>query len=119
MHEELKKVIAQDINERADFERKLIERAWEDEAFKQELFSTPKAVYTTELGQELPGDIEIEVVEETANKIYLVVPNNPAAIIAEGELTEEALEAVAGGSWASVTRRSWVHISRRNANDLV
>lgn len=99
MHEELKTVISQAMNTRFDFERKLIERAWEDEAFKQELLSNPKAVYARESGQEIPKDLEIEVVQETSNKAYLVLPNNPESVItAEEELSDEALEAVAGGA---------------------
>lgn len=98
MHEELKKVISQAMNTRFEFEQKLIQRAWEDQTFKQELLSNPKAVYAKESGEELPKDMEIEVIQETANKVYLVLPTNPVtANTSEGELSEEALEAVAGG----------------------
>lgn len=98
MHDELKKVISQAMNTRFEFEQKLIQRAWEDEAFKQELLSNPKAVYARESGQELPTNLEIEVIQETTNKVYLVLPTNPVtANPSEGELSEEALEAVAGG----------------------
>jgi hypothetical protein len=98
MHEELKQIISQATNNRFEFEQKLIQRAWEDQNFKQELLSNPKAVYARESGGEIPTNIEIEVIQETANKVYLVLPNNPAsAITNEGELSEEALEAVAGG----------------------
>jgi hypothetical protein len=39
------------MNTRFEFERKLIERALEDETFKQELLSNPKAVYARESGE--------------------------------------------------------------------
>ncbi|WP_414581494.1 NHLP leader peptide family RiPP precursor [Scytonema sp. PCC 10023] len=98
MHEELKQVITQAMNTRFEFEQKLIHRAWEDEAFKQELISNPKAVYAKESGEEVPKELEIEVLQETAKKVYLVLPANPApAITDEEELSEKALDAVAGG----------------------
>ncbi|WP_017740065.1 NHLP leader peptide family RiPP precursor [Scytonema hofmannii] len=108
MHEELKQIISQAMNNRFEFEQKLIQRAWEDENFKQELLSNPKAVYARESGEELPNDLKIEVIQETGNKVYLMLPNNPAsAITNEGELSEEALEAVAGGKYC--VQRSAAH----------
>jgi len=105
MHEELKQIISQVMDARFELERKLIEWAWEDENFKQELLSNPKAVFARESGQELPKDLEIEVFQETANKGYLVLPTNPlSATTAEGELSEEALEAVAGGCCFALSR---------------
>ncbi|GET37478.1 NHLP leader peptide family RiPP precursor [Microseira wollei] len=105
MHEQLKQMISQAMNTRFEFERQLIERALEDENFKQELLSNPKAVYARESGEEMPTDLEIEVIRETANKVYLVLPNNPAPTTTdEGELSEEALEAVAGGVCISGSR---------------
>ncbi len=104
MHEELKNVISQAMNTRFEFEQKLIQHAWEDQTFKQELLSNPKAVYARESGEQLPKDFEIEVIQETTNKVYLVLPNNPAAANTnEGELSEEALEAVAGGNCVTET----------------
>ncbi|MCC5601584.1 NHLP leader peptide family RiPP precursor [Nostoc favosum] len=125
MHEELKKIISDATNARFEFEQKVIQRAWEDETFKQELLSNPKAVFARESGQELPKDIEIEVLQETANKVYLVLPNNPALAGSEEELSEEALEAVAGGASGCIKSSrhkgsiclAWSAVS--NANDKV
>lgn len=110
MHEELKNIISDGMKERYESEQKFIERAWEDDTFKQELLNNPKAVFERELGQEIPKYLEIEVLQETANKIYLVLPENPAST--EGELSEEALETVAGGtcvehSHAYNKKRKW------------
>jgi len=124
MHEELKKVISESINTRFEFEQKLIHKAWEDEKFKQELLINPKAVFERESGQEIPKHLEIQVIQETANNVYLVLPKNPVSSVAEGELNEEALEAIAGGVWACAAsflggevclRKSKI----RNANDKV
>lgn len=123
MHEELKQIISQAMNTRFEFERKLIERALEDETFKQELLSNPKAVYARESGEEVPKELEIEVLQETGNKVYLVFPTHPGqATTNEGELTEEALEAVAGGVYCRNNSRSgWGCFARSwafNANNL-
>jgi hypothetical protein len=125
MHEELKKVISQAMNTRFELEQKLIERAWEDEKFKQELLSNPKAVFEKESGQELPKDIEIEVIQETDNKAYLVLPINPVpAAKTEEEISEEALEAVAGGVSGCVRRTKYsgsvcvMFSAVKNANNL-
>lgn len=82
---------------RADFEAQLVARAWQDENFKQELLSNPKAVFERQLGQTAPAGVEITVVEETPNHIYMVLPAKPSAIEGSEELSDEALEAVAGG----------------------
>ncbi|WGV26496.1 NHLP leader peptide family RiPP precursor [Halotia branconii] len=119
MHEELKNIISQSINTRFELEQKLIQQSWEDESFKQELLTNPKTVFARELGQQLPKDIEIEVLQETDNKVYLVLPTNPISDIkSEVELTEEALESVAGGVnlfGGLVKRWNWII---RNANNL-
>ncbi|MEH2072561.1 MAG: NHLP leader peptide family RiPP precursor [Nostoc sp.] len=79
---------------RREIESDLIARAWKDEAFKQELIRNPKAVFARESGQKIPENIEIKVVEETGNTLYLVLPKSPQV---SEELSDEALEAVAGG----------------------
>jgi len=84
------------------------------------LLSNPKAVYARESGEETPKNLEIEVIQETANKVYLVLPNNPAPSGYEEELSEEALETVAGGACRFLTRPiECILLTRiRNANDL-
>lgn len=80
---------------RQDFEAKLVIKSWQDEAFKQELINNPKTVYERELGKNAPGDLEVTIVEEKPNHIYLVLPVKPA-LESSQELSEEALESVAG-----------------------
>ena len=49
-----------------------------------------------ELGTRLPEGVEVRAVEETADTIYLVLPNASAAS-ETAELSDQELEAVAGG----------------------
>lgn len=78
---------------RNELEAKLVAHAWQDEAFKQELISNPRAVLEREIGQEVPESTDIRVLEETGNTLYLVIPKKPSI----DELSEEQLEAIAGG----------------------
>lgn len=90
---------------RQELESKLIAKAWQDETFKQELFSNPKAVFSKEMGQPLPENIEIQVLEETPTTFYIVVPKNPEV---SEELSDEALEAVAGGGSYIKSGDNWI-----------
>jgi hypothetical protein len=80
-----------------DLRNRLIVKAWEDDAFKEALLSDPKASIEKELEVTLPAELNIRVVEETEDTIYLVLPVNPEAL-PEGEVSEDELEAVAGGA---------------------
>ena len=86
---------------RAELERKLIQRSLEDEGFRRRLLEDPKAAVEDELGTRLPKEVQVRVVEETADTIYLVLPSASALGDQGGELSDEALEVVAGGlsSW--------------------
>jgi hypothetical protein len=90
-----------DFENRQDLETQLIERAWQDEAFRQELLCNPKAVLEAELGNKLPQDLQITVLEETPTLNYLVLPANPDRLT-EQELSAEELDLVAGGSMITV-----------------
>ena len=71
---------------RKDLEIHLITRALKDEEFKRELIANPKAVIESELGTKLPDELEITVLEETENTVYMVLPCNPYEGISEEEL---------------------------------
>ncbi len=88
------------LESRLNIESALIAKAWEDEEFKQELLSNPKAAISKVLQTDIFGDTEVRVLEETPNTLYLTIPMKPS-VGAEGELSDQELEAVAGGGITS------------------
>nr|QIZ85988.1 proteusin family (NHLP leader peptide) precursor [Oscillatoria sp. PCC 6602] len=87
---------------RKEAEEQLAIKALKDPSFRAKLKANPKAVIAEEFNTQVPDDLTIEVVEETATKMYLVLPA-PEAV--EEELSEEQLEAVAGGGcWIAASR---------------
>jgi hypothetical protein len=81
---------------RVEWERKLIQRSLEDEDFRQRLLADPKGIIEQELGGRFPESIEVRVVEESAQIIYLVLPS-ASPLGQGGELSDQELDAVAGG----------------------
>ncbi len=71
---------------------KLVAQSWDDSALRQRLLGEPAAVLA-EHGAEIPEDIAVKVLEDTANTLYLPLPPGPDA----GELSDKELDAVAGG----------------------
>jgi hypothetical protein len=96
------------VRTRKDLEIHLITRALKDEAFKQEVLANPKAVVEKELGAKLPEELEINVLEETEDTLYMVLPCNPY----EG-MSEEELKAALGMTYEDVAQ--WVLEQHRNA----
>jgi hypothetical protein len=72
----------------------VIAEAWADPGFKARLIAEPRTVLA-EHGVDLPANVEIRAVENTDNVVYLALPPKP-----KEELSDEALEAVAGGATA-------------------
>jgi hypothetical protein len=68
----------------------------EDEEFRQRLLEDPKGTLEQELGGRLAESVEVRVVEETKDTIYLVLPS-ASRVGQGGEISDEALESVAGG----------------------
>jgi len=81
---------------RQSIESKIVARALKDEPFKQQLLNNAnvaKAELEKELGQKFTGDIQVKVLQETANTAYIVLPYIPST----AGLSEDQLEAVASG----------------------
>ena len=87
--------MAHDDAERDQFNR-IIEKAWADPAFKRRLMSDPKGV-AKEFGFSVPPHVELRVVENTENIVYVVVPAKPSA----KPLSDEELGQVSGGVTAT------------------
>jgi hypothetical protein len=70
----------------------VVAKAWADEAFKQRLLAEPATVLR-EQGIELPDGLEVQVVENTEQRAYLVLPKPP-----QGELSVTELDQASGGT---------------------
>jgi len=68
--------------------------ATQNKEYRDKLMADPKSVLAKQMNQELPDWLNVQVVQETADTIYLVLPHVPQ----EGdELSDADLEMVAGG----------------------
>jgi hypothetical protein len=81
---------------RAQVERSIIQRSVEDESFRRRLLEDPKGAVEQELGTQLPEEVRVEAVEESADTIYLVLPSTPVAGAEGGALSDQELESVSG-----------------------
>ena len=63
--------------------------------YRKALLEDPKGALAKALNRELPEHLDVRVVEETSKIVYLVAPPKP--LEAGDELSEDELEAVAGG----------------------
>jgi hypothetical protein len=77
---------------RHEVEAKIIARAWADEAFRERLKADPRAAIADETAITVPESISIEVLEETPEKAYLVIPSDRVAV------SDEELD-IAGGKY--------------------
>jgi hypothetical protein len=71
--------------------KSIITKCWGDPEFKRQLIANPAGTLRSE-GLAVPEGIRVNVVEDTANQFTFVIPPEPS------ELSDEALEEVAGGS---------------------
>ena len=68
--------------------------AAKDEEYKKALLNDPGKVVSMQLGQDIPESLTINVVEDSAEVMHMVLPY----VLAEGdELSDADLEMVAGG----------------------
>jgi hypothetical protein len=86
---------------RKDIEARIVAKAWKDEAYKQELLTNPKAAIEREFGVKFPAEVSVQVLEENSTSFHFVLPISPVAIA--GDLSEEQLEAIAGGQIYHIT----------------
>jgi hypothetical protein len=85
---------------RRDLKARLAARVQEDAAFLRALWTDPRAAVHEELqrlapGSELPAELDIRVVQETATTLYVVLPPGAEKAV---ELADTDLLDVAGGT---------------------
>lgn len=80
---------------RGQIEDRIREKAMKDAEYRKKLMQDPKSVLSQEIDQNIPEKMEVKILEEAPNVIYLVAPQR--AVQAGDELSEDQLEAVAGG----------------------
>ena len=79
--------------------QKIIQKAWEDVSFKNELIENPVETIEKLIGKKimLPENKRLVVRDQTdQSKVFINIPSEPK--LADLELNEEELEAVAGGT---------------------
>jgi hypothetical protein len=73
-----------------------------DEGFRQRLLKNPKDAIQKELGLELPKQITVQVHENSATVVHLVLPA-PLDLSTDRTLSESELGQVAGGATTKPT----------------
>jgi hypothetical protein len=79
---------------------RLVARAITDHVFKQELLRNPKTAVGQALQVALPENMSVQVHEADDDNLYVLLP--PRRELSDAELSDEQLEAVAGGEVAIV-----------------
>ena len=82
-----------DLNEFRVAYGKAVARAWSDAAYKDQLLNDPRAALAS-AGIDIPSEIEISILEDSADKKHLVLPSPPP----EGELADDRLAGASGGN---------------------
>lgn len=83
------------IARRLERDEQVLDRALADPGFRKELIESPHASLSSLYGVTIPENADVQVFEETADSHYVVIPPDVSRM--SEELTDEQLEAVAGG----------------------
>jgi len=73
--------------------------------YREALLSEPKRILSAQIGQRLPDLLDVQVLEETADTIFLVLPHQ---VDDGGELSAADLDAVCGGGGRSAHVRKGI-----------
>ncbi|MBD2207952.1 NHLP leader peptide family natural product precursor [Calothrix sp. FACHB-1219] len=78
-------------------QERVIAKAMEDSLYKQRLLNDTKAVLEEELGEKLPEDLTVQILQQSPKNLYLLLPIDIDELVRDGILSESELESVAGG----------------------
>jgi len=79
---------------RGQLNDKIVEQAQSNPSYRERLMKDPRALMAKQIGTDIPANVKVEVLQETPDKYFIVLPYMPK----EGaELDDAALEKVAGG----------------------
>lgn len=67
------------VSARKTLEATLIAKAMKDDGYRARLLDDPRAALAEAVGGDLPGEITVEVLEETPTSIYVVLPAQQGA----------------------------------------
>ncbi|UVI31122.1 NHLP leader peptide family RiPP precursor [Paenibacillus spongiae] len=62
------------MTQKQDLYNQIIEKAWNDPAFKAALLANPHAAILEAFNVEIPASIQLTALEETPDKFYIVIP---------------------------------------------
>jgi hypothetical protein len=71
---------------------RLVAKAWRDDSFKQALIFSPAPILEQELGEELDDNISIYVLEETENRLFIVIPHLPDSALEKNEIEAQSFK---------------------------
>jgi Nitrile hydratase, alpha chain len=80
---------------RKDVREALVRTALKDESFRESLVANPKLAVEQTLGTKLPEDMEVVAVQDTDEKMFIVLPMQLP--FETGDLSDAELEKIAGG----------------------
>ena len=72
----------------------IADRAFRDAEYRRALLADPKGCVARQFRRTLPPWLKVEVVRDTADTVFLVLPYSPPG---DGELSDADLEMVGGG----------------------
>lgn len=91
----MENVHEQYIAQRIERDRRVLDRALADPDFRTKLVASPHGSLSELYGVTIPENADVKVFEEADDSHYVVIPPDMSSI--SQELTDEQLEAVAGG----------------------
>ena len=85
---------------RQSIEQEIRVKSLKDAEFRQQLLTNPKSAIEAAMGINIPENLEIKVMEESANHLILTIP--PELSDSTEVLSDEQLETVVGGDGMSI-----------------